>query len=181
MYFKKKFVTITLLILFIIVAALGTVFVTTRLDKGAQQKGAQVTSRYFKVTLPDGATLTNNEGNHNVYAMSTENFGELRVSINRSTAKVTQLVQRGEIVKQDTTVDGVAATKQLIDYSKIIPSTTSKLQIRYEVQVKEIPKPSSDEYTNISVVAMSKRQLTAAEKAEVAQKADALLRSIEIK
>lgn len=181
MFFKKKSVIITLSILFIIVAALGSVFVISRLDKGAQQKGNEVTSRHFNVTLPEGSKLTNDDKTHDVYATSTEAYGELRVSIVRSSLNVTQLVQRGDITKADTTVDGVTVTKQTIDYAKVIRGSSDKPLMRYEVAVNEIPKPSEKEYTNVSVVAFSKRALTASEKNDVAKKSDDILRSLEIK
>ena len=181
MFFKKKSVIITLSILFIIVAALGSVFVISRLDKGAQQKGNEVTSRHFNATLPEGSKLTNDNKTHNVYATSNEAYGELRVSIVRSSLNVTQLVQRGDIIKADTTVDGVNVTKQTIDYAKAIRGSSDKLLMRYEVAVNEIPKPSEKEYTNVSVVAFSKRALTATEKNDVAKKSDDILRSLEIK
>lgn len=181
MFFKKKPVIVALTILFIIIAALGATYVISHINKGAKQNGNVVTSRYFQVTLPEGATLTSDEDNDNVYAMSTEPYGELRVSIHRSSMNVTQLVQRGEITKTDATVGGVNVTKQTIDYSKIVRGTTSNLQMRYEIVINEIPKPSADEYTNVSVLAMSKRPLTSGEKKDISQKADDIIRSLEIK
>lgn len=182
----KKVVLITLgafvgLILLGVVAIV-TIRLVNQSINGANVNGNTITSAYFEVTMPEGTKLTNSdEMSNNIYATVPTEYGEIRVSIVRSSYEVTMISEKGDITAQQVTVDGTAATQKTIDYSDTIKGTSSKLLIRYKVGIDKIEQPSAKEYTKFEATAMSKRNLTNAEEKDVEQKAEAILQSLVIK
>lgn len=142
----------------------------------------RVSTRDFSVVMPEG---TKNESssrtNNNIYVTLEKPYGELRVSISRSDTRVIQVSQRGEVSTSSVTVDGVATTQSNIDYSSIIKGSSPRLQIRYEVSVSKVPKPSEDRYTTFTAKAMSTRALTDDEKSGIKADVQAMLDTLRIK
>lgn len=162
--------------------AIITIGLVNRANNGAKVDNNKITSAYFEVTVPEGSQLTNkDEMNNNIYATAQTKYGELRISISRSSMNVVQLTDRGEVTTEDVTVDGTKATQKTIDYSNIIKGSSEKLLIRYRVGIDKIAQPSEDEYSTIEVTAMSKRNLTAAEEKDTEEKAKAIIQSLIIK
>lgn len=178
----KKKIAIIIGGLFTLVA-LGVLglYLHARIDRSAVQDGTTVKSGLFTVELPEGAKLTSDSDSGSIFAMVPENYGELRVGMYQSSSKMQELLQRGEVTKYEVTVDGVPAEKREIDYSKIIPGRTEVLNTRFEVAIPKVNKPSEENYTTITISAMSKRALTDNEKKSVSAKADEIIRSVVIK
>lgn len=167
------------LLAFLTIVIIGFV---NRATNGTRVDNNSITSAYFEVTVPEGSELTNSdETSNNIYVTTPTAYGELRTSINRSSANVIKLNDRGKVTESTTTVDGTSVTLKTVDYSNIIAGASEKLLIRYRVGIDKIPQPSDKEYSSIEVTAMSKRNLTSAEKKDVEEKAKAIIESLVIK
>lgn len=159
-----------------------TIGIVNRSVNGAKVNGNVITSAHFEVTVPEGSKLTNkDETNNSIYVTTPTEYGELRISLNRSSWDVTQLSERGKITTEDITVDGTPAILKLVDYSDTISGKSEKPLIRYRLEIDKINKPSNEEYSTVEVTAMSKRNLTNAEEKDVQEKARTLINSIKIK
>ena len=182
----KKVTLITLgaivgLILLAVIAIFTIRFVNQSIN-GVSVKGDVATSAYFEVTMPEGAQVTTKDDmNNNIYATIPTEYGEIRVSVVRVTYKTTLISDRGDVTTEEVAVDGTDATQKTIDYSNIIKGTSSKLLIRYKVGIDKIDQPSAEEYTKFEATAMSKRNLTSAEKNDVKQQTQAMLQNLVIK
>lgn len=160
-----------------------TIGVVNRAINGTEIDGNVITSAHFEVTVPEGTTLSksSDELSNSIYAVTPTEYGELRTSIHRSSLDIQTLRESGEITKSEITVDGTPATLKLIDFSRTISGRSEKLLIRYRVEVEKISQPSAEEYTNVEVTAMSKRNLTVSEQKDVQEKARAIIDSLVIK
>jgi len=182
----KKIVLITVGSLFGIILLGFLTILSIRLINqsinGAKVNGNKVTTAQFEVTLPQGATLTNeNKTSNNIYVTVPTGYGELRVSIVGSSYNVIQLKETGKVTSEDITVDGTNATLKTISYSNTIKGTSQKLLIRYKMSVDKIAQPSDKNYTTFEATAMSKRNLTSSEQKDVEEMAKTILQSLVIK
>lgn len=178
---KKKLGVVIGIVAAVVLVVIAAVFASMNLDRSAKKTDNGISSAYFDVSVPANTVITGDNKKGNIYATIPEAYGELRLSLARSTSNVTQLVQKGEVKTDQVTVDGVSAVQRTVDYSTIVKGTSEKLLIRYEVMLDKIDKPSADQYSTVSVTAMSKRALTAAEKTEIQNKAKDIISSIAIK
>jgi hypothetical protein len=162
-----------------ICAVAGLAILYNHQQTNKNQEGRIVTKN-FSIARPDG--ITKDESSRgNIYFTIAKPYGELRVAIERLTLDITWLSQRGDITESTVTVDGVSARRQAINLATVISGQSSKLLMRYEVEINKIPKPSAKDYTSFSVTAFSKNDITASDITDTNQVANELLSSLIIK
>lgn len=178
---KKKVSIIVGIVLALIVVVLAAVVVSLSLDHSAKKTDNGISSGYFEVSVPTNTVITGDNKKGNIYATIPEEYGELRLSMTRSTSNVTQIVQKGSVTTDQVVVDGTTATQKTVDYAAVVRGASEKLLIRYEVSLDKIEKPSAAQYSTVTLTAMSRRTLTTTEKTEIQNKAKDIISSIVIK
>lgn len=160
-----------------VVAGLAILYSHQQTNKSQEER---IVATNFSITKPEGITEdTSSRGN--IYLTFAKPYGDITVYIHQSSVVYTTVSQKGKITKSTVTVDGVSTEKQEINYATIIRGQSTKPLIRYEVQLKNIPKPSADNYTEFHLTVLSKTDITSANIADANALTDSLLQSLKIK